>query len=176
MPRLVVGAVVLLLALSGCGGDPKADPSSSTSETPSPTATPSAPTMPEAAKADTKAGAIAFVRYYVELVNHAQMTGDIAPLEAVEGPACTSCKQGRNYLAKIYGAGGHIEGGTWSITRATAASSGENWAVTVEGEFAPSDAFATADATPDHAKGGLSLTNFIVWHDGQWKVRTWFSG
>jgi len=85
MRRFVVGAALVLL-VAGCGGDPKADPSPSTSPAPSisSTPTPSPPTLPDAAKANTKAGAIAFVKYYVELVNHAQATGDVGKLQSVE--------------------------------------------------------------------------------------------
>ena len=178
MSRLVVGAVALLLALTACGGDPKPDPSPSvsTSVTSPASATPTPPVMPEEAKADTKAGAIAFVKYYIALINHAQATGDVDALAKVEGPDCKSCAEGRDYLKKIYGSGGHISGGAWSVHRVKARQSGENWAVTVTGAFAPSDAYASADADPQHAKGGPTLTNFIVWHDTAWRVRSWFSG
>src|SRR4051794_697515 len=110
MPRVLVGAVVLLLALAGCGGDPKADPSPSPSvPSASPVSTtPAPPALPEAAKANTKAGAIAFVKYYVQLINHAQATGDVAALAAVEDPGCSSCASGRRLLKKIYESGGHI--------------------------------------------------------------------
>jgi hypothetical protein len=175
MRRLAVGAALVVL-LAGCGGDPKADPSPSPSATTSASATPSPPVMPDAAKANTKAGAVAFVKYYIELVNHAQATGDVRTLSAVEAPACKSCQQGRAYLTRIYSAGGHITGGRWSIRRASAKRSGENWAVTVTGDFAPSDAYSSPDAEPRHANGGPALTNFIVWHSDAWKVRAWFSG
>jgi hypothetical protein len=63
MGRAVLGAVALLLALAGCGGDPEADPSPSPSTpvTSPVSTTPSAPAMAGVAKADTKAGALAFV-------------------------------------------------------------------------------------------------------------------
>src|SRR4051812_44399939 len=139
MPRVLVGAVVLVLALAGCGADPKADPSPSPSTTTaSPVSTtPAPPVLPEAAKANTKAGAIAFVKYYVELINHAQATGDVGPLAAVEDPGCESCAKGRAYISRIYGGGGHVSGGSWLVSRATAQRSGENWAVTVTGKFLP---------------------------------------
>lgn len=132
--------------------------------------------MPEEAKADTKAGAVAFVKYYLELVNHAQATGNIDALSAVEESGCKSCDQGREYIARIYGAGGHIDGGKWTARRVSAIPSGENWAVTVSGSFEPSDAYASPGAQPVHADGGPTLTNFVVWHTDTWKVRKWFSG
>jgi hypothetical protein len=175
MRRSVVGAALMLL-LAGCGGNPKADPPPSTSPTPSVSATPSPPALPEAAKANTRAGAIAFVRHYIELVNYAQMTGDVSALSIVEDPGCKSCSKGRDYLSRIYGAGGHIAGGAWTVRHVRAKKSGENWAVTATGDFASSDAYASPGADPQHADGGPALTNFIVWHSDQWKVRAWFSG
>ena len=65
----VAGVTCLLLA-SGCGGNPspkplpKSDPKPSASPSPSSSATP--PVLPAAAKAKTKAGAVAaFGNYYV---------------------------------------------------------------------------------------------------------------
>jgi hypothetical protein len=178
MVRPVIGVLALSLALAACGGEPKADPSPTPSApvtTPVST-TPAPPVMPEEAKANTKAGAIAFVRYYIALVNHAQATGDLAGLAGVEEPPCKSCTDGRSYLSKIYDAGGHVAGGRWTARDMRARRSGSNWAVTVRGDFAPSDVYAPATSQPDHADGGPTLTNFIVWHSREWKVRSWFSG
>lgn len=176
MRRSQVGALVALLLLAGCGGDPKADPSPTPSTPPaSTTPSPTAPVMPAAASENSKAGAIAFVRYYIELINHAQATGDVGRLRAVEDAGCKSCTNGRKYLSTIYGAGGHISGGTWTVQSATAQRSGENWAVTVKGTFAPSDVFASSGAQAKHAQGGPTLTNFVVWRATDWKVRTWFA-
>jgi hypothetical protein len=176
MRRWLLGAMACLVVLAGCGGDPKAEPSPSPSTAPvSTTPSPTAPVMPAAASENTKAGAIAFVRYYIELINHAQATGDVGRLQAVEDASCKSCTNGRKYLATIYGAGGHISGGAWTVQSATAQRSGDNWAVTVKGSFAPSDVFATPGAQAKHARGGPTLTNFVVWRASDWKVRTWFA-
>jgi hypothetical protein len=177
MRRSIIG-FALLLIVAGCGSDPKADPSPSPSSpvTSPVSTTPSPPVMPDAAKANTKAGAIAFVRHYIDLVNYAQATGDVNALEEVEDHGCKSCEHGQTYLSSIYEAKGHIDGGQWTIRRVTAEKSGENWAVTVSGDFAPSDVFTAPSAAPSHASGGPTLTNFVVWHSNDWKVRTWFSG
>ena len=68
----------------------------------------------------TKAGAVAFVRYYIELINHAQATGNTAALKAVEAPSCRSCGKGRRYIEDIYSSGGHIEGGAFRIIQVLA--------------------------------------------------------
>ncbi len=73
-PRLAAGLVACSVLLAGCGGSPapKPLPAPRPSSSPSPTTTPAAaPAMPEAAKAKTRAGAIAFARHYVELINYA---------------------------------------------------------------------------------------------------------
>src|SRR5689334_7529083 len=112
MRRLVVGAC-LAVALVGCGGDPEADPSPSPSSPSSSSTTPAPRVMPEAAKANTKAGAVAFAKYCIALINHAQATGDVEALAAVEDPDCKSCSKVRHSVTRIYGAGGSIAGGTW---------------------------------------------------------------
>ena len=74
--RLAAGTsgVLLVSTLGACGGSPRADPSptpATTSAAATETPTPTPPAMPAAARADTKAGAIAFVRHYVDLINYA---------------------------------------------------------------------------------------------------------
>ena len=71
-PRWVAGLAAAGLLLSGCGGSPEPKPlpkESKSSPSESPSATP--PVMPAAAKKKTKAGAEAFVRHYVRVINYA---------------------------------------------------------------------------------------------------------
>ncbi len=72
--QALAGAGVSVVLAAGCTGgsapapSPSTSPSASTS--PSPSVTPSAtPSVPAAARAHTKAGAEAFVRFYIDLVN-----------------------------------------------------------------------------------------------------------
>ncbi len=102
---LTVTVIVALgLALSACSGDPAepADPpisSSTVSPTPSPsttpsgssTAEPSAPPLPSPATKNSDAGAEAFVRYWVQVLNYAQRTGDADALDAISTRACDGC-------------------------------------------------------------------------------------
>ena len=121
-PRLTTGLAAGLVAagllLSGCGGDspePKPLPKDSKS---SPSASPSAtpPEMPAAAKKKTKAGAIAFVRHYVE--RH-QLRGSIEwrddRTRAAESRRVQVLQVGpRRTSTRLYSSGGSIEGGAWS--------------------------------------------------------------
>jgi hypothetical protein len=67
--------------------------------------------MPAAAKEHTKAGAEAFVRYYWEVVNYAQATGDTDSLREISDPGCDFCTAGIEGIESIYGDGGTITGG-----------------------------------------------------------------
>ena len=181
MPRLVVGAVVLLLALAGCGGDPKAEPSPTKSVTTPVSTTPAPPVMPEAAKADTKAGAIAFVKHYIDLINYAQATGDLDVLAGVEDRDCESCANGRDALAKIYDAGGVIKGGELSFRFTSAAPSAryQGWLVSGSLHFAPQTVAREAGATPEDLSGGTTPANAFVSTSNplhEWRVMNWTRG
>jgi hypothetical protein len=71
--------------------------------------------MPEAAKENSRAGAIAFVRHYVELQNYATRTGDTDALRRVISPKCSECLAVPDFIDKTYRAGGRIEGKGWDV-------------------------------------------------------------
>ncbi|HEY0951987.1 DUF6318 family protein [Nocardioides sp.] len=110
-------ALVPVLALGACSGDdpePKLapPPSSTAPSSPSTTAVsgPVAPTMPAAARGDDAAAAEAFVKFYWEMVNYAQVTGDVDGLKALAS-RCGTCDAAVDYIANVYERGGHIRGG-----------------------------------------------------------------
>ena len=76
--------------------------------------TPIAPSMPAAATQHTKAGAEAFVRHYIDLINHAQATGDTQALRSASSPTCRGCSGGIKAVAKVYDRGGKLIGGEWT--------------------------------------------------------------
>ena len=178
MRRSWWGAAALLVLLAGCGGDPKADPSPTPSETPvSPTPSPTAPTMPAAAAENSKAGAIAFVRYYIELINHLQRTGDSAPLRQAALPTCKSCKSVIRAAEGIYATGGHVEGGAWSITDITATQPTSTlWQVDIKGRLAPSKVLNGPASVPTAGKGGQANAEFFLTFSSTWKVAQWHTG
>lgn len=120
--RAAVAAMVLLLLASGCSdGEPSPrDPSSTWSptgkiETPTSAAPdPVEPELPAAAKEATEAGARAFIEYYWELINYAQVTGDVKTLKSVSGARCDGCQSGVDAIRSLYEGGGHIEGGEYT--------------------------------------------------------------
>jgi hypothetical protein len=172
------GVVVVLAVLAGCGGDPKAEPTPSLS-TPSVSTTPSptAPVMPAAASENSKAGAIAFVRYYIELINHAQATGDVAALAAVEDPDCKSCTQGREYIQGTYAAGGHIEDGQLRLRVLSALQNDaiNGWTVDAKLSFGP-QTVVNPSATPSVQQlegGGVPITVLVANRSDRWSVAEW---
>jgi hypothetical protein len=117
-------AVLVLLLLSGCSdGDPSPrDPSSTWSptgkmETPTSAAPdPVEPELPAAAAEASEAGARAFIEYYWELINYAQVTGDVKALKAVSGKTCEGCDKGIAAVEDLYESGGRAEGGEYDLT------------------------------------------------------------
>jgi Family of unknown function (DUF6318) len=83
---------------------------SSTGSTPS---RPREPRLPAAAKAPGKAGAKAFVAYYIRLLNYASWTGDTDAVRSY-GKGCRGCGADAGFFEGIYDHGGRIIGGRWS--------------------------------------------------------------
>ena len=176
MRRLLVGAALLLVA--GCGGDPTPSPSPSAPSSPvssSPVSTtPSAPVMPEAAKANTKAGAVAFVKYYVKLINYAQATGDVDALAMVDAEDCASCANARRALSEIYQGGGHIEGGALHASVMSTARRPEvnGWTVFLGVSYGP-QSIVRPQGT-ETLSGGKNLMTIVVRQvKGAWTVVQW---
>lgn len=122
--RLGAALVALTAVMSGCGGDPPSPPpftpstvASSPTPTPTPTATgPVEPVLPDAAKAPTAAGAEAFARFYWEMGNFAQATGDTQGLRRLGASTCDPCTSGADGVELIYSDKGVIRGGDYTPT------------------------------------------------------------
>jgi hypothetical protein len=96
--RVLAGAGVSVVLAAGCTGGSGAAPSASTSASasvstlPSPSVTPSATaSVPAAARAHTKAGAEAFVRFYVGQTNVAWTVPSTSVLPPLSDEGCKSC-------------------------------------------------------------------------------------
>ncbi len=135
---LVVG---LALVLSGCNpGDspgpggtssPVAAETPTATATPTPTPTPSAvykpadasgpaqnvpvPVLPEVAKTETKEGLEAFAKYWYTTLGYAYETGDMAPLEAISAPSCTTCGKVKEVVEGWHAEGRWLVGGRMTV-------------------------------------------------------------
>jgi Family of unknown function (DUF6318) len=127
MRRALAAAAVLALALVGCTDDGQS-PTSTTSSPPptgqttTPTSTTSdpadePPVLPDAAKAQTTAGAKAFVRHYADVLNYAWLNLDAKPLDQVSAEGCKVCDAIVRSIKKAASQGGYQHGGEWSVTK-----------------------------------------------------------
>jgi hypothetical protein len=120
-----MASLAALVVLIGCSDDaPQAQPTeSATSEstsasepTPTPSRTdatkPTPPALPAAAKEDSKAGAKAFVGWYVDLFNYSANTGDVAVFSEY-GEQCASCQNYASEIKNTYAQGGAFRGVQW---------------------------------------------------------------
>ena len=123
-------AACALLTTAGCDGDPDQGASTSAGESssspePSSPATPRGPDEPtlpaEAAGASPKA-AKAFVRYYVELLNYAFITGNVTTLRRVSTSDCSGCQDYVEFISDLYSSGGFYTGDGWRVERVIATS------------------------------------------------------
>ncbi|HTW16333.1 MAG TPA: DUF6318 family protein [Nocardioides sp.] len=176
---LVVGMVVGSVLLAGCRSDadpePKVSPTESSSVTPTPTPTgPVEPTLPAEAEGDDAAAAEAFVRFYWDLVNYAQATGDVGALREVASETCEACLAGLKGIEEVHSAGGSIEGGDVSVSSARAeqvtSREGRAFTVQVSTEVSPQQ-ISEPNEEPRRFAGGPVQFQFIVRNqDGIWSV------
>ncbi|WP_091380760.1 DUF6318 family protein [Geodermatophilus sp. DSM 45219] len=118
MAGLAAGAVVL----SGCSEEqaasdtlPEADASPSASEPALPPLGPADLPMPDEARTQDAAGAEAFVRYYIDLINRTSTVMDAAPLREFSD-GCEDCNRIATRAEEAAAAGEDYEGGEITIT------------------------------------------------------------
>ena len=90
-------------------------PSASPTPTPRETPTETPPPMPAAAKGDGRAAAKAFVRYYIDLINYAGVTGDTAQLRQASATQCVSCRRLIQLFDRTYDRGGYFRTAGWTV-------------------------------------------------------------
>lgn len=120
----LAASLTALALLAGCtDDDPSPDEPTSTwtptgkpgTPTSSTTAKPTEPALPDAATKATEAGARAFITYYWDLINYAQVTGDVKALKRVSGSSCEGCNAGINGIREHYRTGGRVSGGAHRV-------------------------------------------------------------
>jgi hypothetical protein len=173
--RGLVAAVLAGLLASGCGGSPEPGqlPAPERSSTPSASAKPAPPVMPKAAKAKTRAGAIAFARLFMATLNYAGGNGETQPLRRLFIGECTRCEAIADGIEQTYRQGGYFLGGEWSPTRFKLYS--------IQNDVAVLDAFVTYEAQTWVKKSGAKPIRYgqsrnnlkafnLRWQGGAWHV------
>jgi hypothetical protein len=187
---MAISATCLSGALAGCNDTDPDDPPDSglpsksettstspatpTSEpTPTEASGPSAPELPTTATKHTKAGAIAFVRFYLELLNYAAHTGDVRPLRQHSTSDCEACRDDAQTWSDLYSSGGWAKGGVLALktVRATAPARPEDVYVGVT----VARSHGTYKATPDAKAKSVpadeaDLDYYLVWVHHSWRM------
>jgi hypothetical protein len=177
-PAWLAGVVVATLLVAGCSGDePDAQPRKPSAPSTSPVATtspsPTPPALPAAARRNTKAGAVAFAGYYVELLNHAALTGDVEQLRKVSQARCESCLSAIDTVEQIYGSGGSISHYGWHVRRYNVMNAGKPsyWLVALDIHAQPHGVRESADAPKQRLRGGnFSLAMYPRWSTSGWSM------
>lgn len=193
---LLIAAVLSATACTGGQASPGATesggpPSSSVSATPTPTPTPTAsykpadasgraqnvpvPVLPEAAKAETKEGAIAFAKHWFNLLSYGYETGDLKPIDSVTSSDCEPCSKAKSVITAWNTDGKWLIGGimtTPSVSTEFVADSNASYQVAVQAHQTPltymrkDGSIARSDPQSDDT-GNLLFLSFA---DGAWRL------
>ena len=161
---LATTAAACLLTACGGGGNPTPAPLPKTS-TPSPTApaSPTPPVMPAAAREKTKAGAVAFMRHYVAVLNYASVSGDLATLRQLSLNSCVKCAALTDGIEKVYAAGGNIQGIGWTVLSARPYGFAQGrYFLDATIQSAPQVVVASAGASPQRFSGNTKVLRAFV--------------
>jgi hypothetical protein len=177
-PRFAAVAALVLLLVAGCGGDPKPKSLPSPKASPSPSASASAtpPLLPDLARQNTRAGAIAFVKHYVNVLNFVTFNGNVEAARVLDAGHCTSCNRMLGAIDSIYTKGGHVAGGAWTPTVVSDVRnpSRKGWTVDAKVSYGPQEVTRSANAQPQKYTGGGRVLTFILTFSPEgWKVSDW---
>ncbi len=183
----VAGAVMASLLATACSSS-EADPQSAPTPTPSasvpapssdaPTtdttpapAKPKEPSIPAAARAPGRAGAEALVRYYIDLLNYAGLTGDTRTF-SVAARRCSSCSALADNFKKTYGEGGYYESKGWRINTIFSSRTSRHRYITVAEVRETPIEWRVKAGGPIHRlpEEELNLRFSVVRHDSSWRI------
>jgi Family of unknown function (DUF6318) len=189
----IAAAVVATGALSGCGDDegepadsglpaeseltdsaPEISPGTAdpTPSDPTPSGPPEPP-LPAAAKAPGRAGAKAFVAYYIELLNYASWTGDTDALRKQDSN-CRGCMDYVRLFESTYKNGGWFKDGAWSPNSRTwfIEASGNGFFVAVTVDAAKGLQCPRRSAEVTRFLADRYRLNFLLSRDGdEWQMK-----
>lgn len=115
--------LALAIALTGCsGGDeqvggpiPSGPPADPTSSQTTPAAHDGPPELPALAREHTNAGAKAFVRYYIDVLNYAWIEKSGARILQLARPECGACTGIARGIDRVARHDGRQRGGAWHV-------------------------------------------------------------
>ena len=130
--------------------------------------------MPAAAAEKSDAGAEAFVRWWVDLINYGAATGDARTLKSLMDDSCTGCGGIVRAITEPYVKGGHIEGGEWVLgrLRPLPLDYGADWAAAAKSRTEPEVVFDGTGAATKYPGGAFYLYAYTAWTGSQWSM-TW---
>ena len=171
-PAAALASLALAFTLGACTqpSDAPTRPRASASQSipaASPTAdeqpSPTEPSFPPAATAADTAGAEAFARYAVDVLNHASSTGDVTRWGGITSPGCETCVSLSDEIEAV----GPSDEGVVTIesARPTEIDSGKFYSVALKINQAPS---TRADGSPD--PGGRYALLFALQFTDGWRV------
>ena len=169
---VTAGLVVAVMALAGCTDEPEPRFEEPT-ETPSASdPTSSAAAEPEPWEEKSKAGAVAFARHWVETLNDAQLTGDVAALRASSTRGCVTCGDLAAQLEALYGDGGRVETNGWEVLL-VGPPSGEvtdSAQVTLRVARAPQRVFEAEGSSRRYEGDRTTFSAELLWENGTWRM------
>ena len=183
----IVAGLLAVGGLAGCSEDGDDEPADSglpskaelTESTPTPTtgstpAVASQPTLPDEATRPGRAGARAFVAYYVSLENYASNTGDVDPLIEYSHPECGGCQDLIRFYSSWYERGGWFKGAhrmILSFDRVFRASSPHDMYIRLNGRTS-GGTYRERRGAPIHKARGdrFDLLLWLIREQQGWKV------
>jgi len=112
---IAVAAVVPLLLLGACSQDDPQPTFSPPSDSPSATESSPAEPVVQPWEKKTEAGAVAFAKHWVDVLNRVGESGRTADLTDISANNCASCASLVEYIDGVYGDGGRIESDGWEV-------------------------------------------------------------
>lgn len=169
-------ALAAVLTLSACSSDdpePKVAPTPSAATSSVATSPSTEPTNPQAELPNSPAGARAFVRRWVDLVNEAQASGQTTQLEAASDERCTACSGILKEIRRIYDGGGRIDGGDWRVgkIRELPKDYGADWGGFAEARTTAQTVNPGEGEPTSFQAGRFDLYAYPAWTGENWIMR-----
>lgn len=128
--------------------------------------------IPDAAKAHTKDGAKAFVKFYWETLDQLDAAPKVGVLEQLAAPDCRSCISQRNTIATMVRDGSHIDAASPHLSNVAIRSDSTNDSIIVTfDQTAPPAAKVSADGKRTTLpKTSLKVAARADWVGNAWKL------